>query len=129
MGCSYSSTGGSVLKPIRHLARQVGGLDVSLEAMLLLLQVIVPTMILWLHSLRLDVAAVQQQLHLLCGFTLTGEFVLRQLLNCDGMNKLSQLSVSVSFTLRVTYLDPFLYMLLKVSIQSIGHASYVLWLA
>jgi hypothetical protein len=33
-----------------------------------------------------------------CGFTPTDEFVLRQLLNHDGMNKLSQLSVSVSFT-------------------------------
>jgi hypothetical protein len=63
------------------------------------------------------------------GFTLTGEFVLRQLLNRDGMNKLSQLSVSVSFTLRVTCLDPFPYMLSKVSIQSIMHASHVLRLA
>jgi hypothetical protein len=34
-------------------------------AMLLLLQVIVPTMTLRLHSLRLEVAVVQQQLHLL----------------------------------------------------------------
>jgi hypothetical protein len=64
-----------------------------------------------------------------CGFTPTGKFVLRQLLNRDGMKKLSKLSVSVSFTLRVTCLDPFLYMLPKVSIQSIGHASLVLWLA
>jgi hypothetical protein len=82
--------------------------------MLLLLQVIVPAMTLWLHNLRLEVAAVQQQLHLLCGFTPTDEFVLRQLLNHDGINKLSQLSVSVSFTLRVTCLDPFPYMLPKV---------------
>jgi hypothetical protein len=36
------------------------------------------------------------------------------------------LSVSVSFTLRVTYPVLFLYMLPKVSIQSIGHASLVL---
>jgi hypothetical protein len=57
--------------------------------MLLLLQVIVPAMTLWLHNLRLEVAAVQQQLHLLCGFTPTDEFVLRQLLNHDGINKLS----------------------------------------
>jgi hypothetical protein len=64
-----------------------------------------------------------------CGFTPTGKFVLRQLLNRDGMKKLSKLSVFVSFTLRVTCLDPFLYMLPKVSIQSIGHASLVLWLA
>jgi hypothetical protein len=64
-GCSCSSTGGSVTKPLRHLACQVGGLDISLEAMLLLLQVVVPTMTLRIHSLRLEVAAVQQQLHLL----------------------------------------------------------------
>jgi hypothetical protein len=64
-----------------------------------------------------------------CEFTPTGEFVLRQLLNRDRMNKLSQLSVPVSFTLRVTYLDPFPYMLPKVFIQSIGYASHVLRLA
>jgi hypothetical protein len=64
-----------------------------------------------------------------CGFTPTSEFVLRQLLNRDGMNKLSQLSVLVSFTLRVTCLDLFPYMLPKFSIQSIGHASHVLRLA
>jgi hypothetical protein len=61
-----------------------------------------------------------------CGFTPIGEFVLRQLLNHDRMNKLSQLSVSISFTLRVTCLNPFPYMLSKVSIQSIGHASHIL---
>jgi hypothetical protein len=64
-----------------------------------------------------------------CGFTPIDEFVLRQLLNHDRMNKLSQLSISVSFTLRVTCLDPFPYMLPKVSIQSIGHGSHVLRLA
>jgi hypothetical protein len=64
-----------------------------------------------------------------CGFTPTGKFMLRQLFNRDGMKKLSELSVSVSFILRVTYLDLFLYMLPKVSIQSIGHASLVLRLA
>jgi hypothetical protein len=53
----------------------------------------------------------------------------RQLLNRDGMNKLSQLSVSVSFTLQVTCLDLFPYMLPKVSIQSIGHATHILRLA
>jgi hypothetical protein len=63
------------------------------------------------------------------GFTVTCEFVLRQLLNRDGMNKLSQLSVSVSFTLLVTYLHLFPYILSKVSIHSIGHASHVLRLA
>jgi hypothetical protein len=97
--------------------------------MLLLLQVVILAMILWLYSPRLEVAAVQQQLHLLCGFSPTCEFVLRQLLNRDGMNKLSQLSVSVSFTLQVTYLDLFPFMLPKVSIQSIMHASHILLLA
>jgi hypothetical protein len=63
------------------------------------------------------------------GVTPTGEFVLWQLLNGDGTDKLSQLSISVSFTLRVTCLDPFSYMLPKVSIQSIGHASHVIRLA
>jgi hypothetical protein len=83
-------------------------------------------MTLRLHSLKLEVAAVQQQLHLLRGFTHTGEFVLRQLLSRGGMNKLSQLSISVSYTLRMTCLDPFPYMLPKLCIQSIGHASHVL---
>jgi hypothetical protein len=121
-----------VLQPLRHLARQVGGRDISLEAMLLLLQVVVPVMTWRLHSLRLEVAAIQQQLHLLRApmwFTPTGEFVLRQLLNRDGMNKLYQLSVSVSFTIEVTCLDPFPYMLPKVSIHSIGYAFHVLRLA
>jgi hypothetical protein len=45
--------------------RQKGGLGVSLEAVLLLLYVVVPAMTLQPHSLRLEVAAVQQQLHLL----------------------------------------------------------------
>jgi hypothetical protein len=88
-GCSYNSTGGSVIKPFRYLARQEGGLGVSLEAMLLLLHVVIPARMLWPHSLRLEVTVVQQQLHLLCGFTPTDEFVLQQLLNHDGMNKLS----------------------------------------
>jgi hypothetical protein len=61
-----------------------------------------------------------------CGFTPTCESVLRKLLNRDGMNKLSQLGVYVSFTLRVTCLDPFPYMLPKAFIHSIGHASHVL---
>jgi hypothetical protein len=63
------------------------------------------------------------------GFTPIDEFVLRQLLNHDGMDKLSQMSVFVSFTFRVTCLDLFLYMLPNVSIQSIGHASHILRLA
>jgi hypothetical protein len=33
---------------------------------LLLLHIVVPMMMLWPHSLRLKVAVVQQQLHLLC---------------------------------------------------------------
>jgi hypothetical protein len=55
--------------------------------------------------------------------------MLWQLRNHDKMNKLSQLRVSVSFILQVTCLDPFLYMLPKVSIQLIGHASHILRLA
>jgi hypothetical protein len=86
-------------------------------------------MTLRLHSLRLEVDVVQRQLHLLCGFTPTGEFMFWQFLNHGGMNKLFQLSISVSFTLRVICLDPFPYMLPKVFIQSIGHASLVLRLA
>jgi hypothetical protein len=45
------------------------------------------------------------------------------------MNKLFQLSVSVSFTLRVTCLNPFPYMLPKVFVQSIEHAFHILRLA
>jgi hypothetical protein len=55
--------------------------------------------------------------------------MLRQLLNRDGMNKLSQLSVSISFTFWVTCLDLFPYMLPNVFIQSIEHASHDLQLA
>jgi hypothetical protein len=65
MGCSCSSTSESVVKPLQHLVRQEGGLGVSVKAMLLLLQVIIPVMMLRLHSLMLEVAAVQQQLYLL----------------------------------------------------------------
>jgi hypothetical protein len=90
--------------------------------MLLLLHVVIPVRAGRPHSLRIEVATIQQQLHLLRApmwFTPTDEFVLWQLLNHDRMNKLSQLSASVSFPLRVTCLDPFAYMLPKVSIQSI----------
>jgi hypothetical protein len=45
---------------LRHLARQEGGLGVSLDAGLLLLRAVVPAMTWWLCSLRLEVAAVQQ---------------------------------------------------------------------
>jgi hypothetical protein len=65
VGYSCSRIGESVIKPLRHLARREGGLGVSLEAMLLLLEVIVAVMTWLLHSLRLEVAAIQQQLHLL----------------------------------------------------------------
>jgi hypothetical protein len=65
MGYSCSSTSESVVKPLRHLVRQEGGFGVSVKAMLLLLQVIIPVMMLRLHSLMLEVAAVQQQLYLL----------------------------------------------------------------
>jgi hypothetical protein len=64
-----------------------------------------------------------------CEFTPTSEFVLRQLLNRDKMNKLSQLSISISFIIRVTYQNTFMYMLPNVSIYLIGHVSHVLWLA
>jgi hypothetical protein len=54
------------------------------------------------HSLRYEVAAVQQQFHLLCAsplwFTPTDDFMPRRVLNRDGMNKLSQLSTSVNLT-------------------------------
>jgi hypothetical protein len=62
-------------------------------------------------------------------FTPVGDSMLRCALNRDEMNKLSQLSVSVSFTIRIIYLDPFPYMLFKVFIQSIEHVSHVLRLA
>jgi hypothetical protein len=78
------------------------------------------------------VAVVQQQFHLLLApMRVHSHRRVRapQLFNRDGMKKLSELSVSVSFTLWVTCLDLFLYMLPKVSIQSIGHVSLVLWLA
>jgi hypothetical protein len=65
VGCSCSGSRGSVTKPLRYLVHQEGGLGVSLEARLLLLRVVVPTMAWWLHNLRLEVGAVQQQLHLL----------------------------------------------------------------
>jgi hypothetical protein len=129
VGCSCSNTGVNVGKPLRHLVCQERGIGISLEAMFLLLHVVVPVKTLQPHSLRLEVAVVQQQLHLLCGFTPTGEIMLRQLLNHDGMNKLSQLSSSVSFTIQVTCQYPFPYMLPKVFIHSIGHASQVLQLA
>jgi hypothetical protein len=39
-----------------------------------------------------------------CGFTPTYDFVLWRVLNRDGMNKLSQQSISISFILWVTCL-------------------------
>jgi hypothetical protein len=71
------------------VARQVGVLCVSLGAVFLLLQVIIPAMTLRPHSVRLEVAIVQQQLHLLCASPLqihsAGEFVLQHVLNCDRL--------------------------------------------
>jgi hypothetical protein len=64
-GLLLSGSGVSVAKPLQYLARKVGGLGVSLKAILLLLQVIILVMMWQLHSLRLEVAVVQQQLHLL----------------------------------------------------------------
>jgi hypothetical protein len=86
---------GKCRKPLRHLTRQVGGLCVSLKAVFSLLQIAIPTMMLRPNSLRLEVAAVQQQFQLL-----TDDFVLRRVLNHDGINKLFQLSISVSFTIQ-----------------------------
>jgi hypothetical protein len=43
-----------------------GGLYVSLKVVFLLLQVVILVMMLQPHSLRLEVAVVQQQFHLLC---------------------------------------------------------------
>jgi hypothetical protein len=37
-----------------------------------------------------------------CGFTPIDDFVLRYMLNRDGMNMLSQLSISISFFLQAT---------------------------
>jgi hypothetical protein len=54
-----------------------------------LLQVIIPVMTLQAHILRLEVAAAEQQFHVL---------------NRDRANKLSQLSIYVSFTLWATCL-------------------------
>jgi hypothetical protein len=62
-----------------------------------------------------------------CGFTPTDDFVLQRVLNRDGMNMFSQLSISVCFTLRVTCLGSVPYMLPKDSLQSIEHAFQVLW--
>jgi hypothetical protein len=64
-GCFGSSTGGSVTKLLQYLVCHEGGLGVSLKAVLLLLHVVVPAMTLRPHSLRLEVNAIQQQLHLL----------------------------------------------------------------
>jgi hypothetical protein len=60
------------------------------------------------HSLRLEVAVVQQQFNLFCasscGFTLASDFVLRHVVNRNGVNKLSQLSIFISFTIQATCL-------------------------
>jgi hypothetical protein len=60
------------------------------------------------------------------GFTPVDYFVLRRMLNRDGMNKLSQLSISVSLPFRWFVWDPFPYMLSKNFVQSIGRISTVL---
>jgi hypothetical protein len=77
------------------------------------------------------VAAVQQQLHLLLAPRVHSHRRVRAptAVQPRRNERLSQLSVFVSFTLRVTCLDPFPYMLPKVFIQSIRHASLVLRLA
>jgi hypothetical protein len=57
--------GENIIKQLRHFARQEEGLCVSLEVVSLLLQVIILAMTLRPHSLRLEVAAIQQLFHLL----------------------------------------------------------------
>jgi hypothetical protein len=132
MGCSYNSTGGSVIKLLWHLAHQEGGLVFFWKRCFYYPMSSSPRwhsgLTAW-GSRSLPFSNSFTFSVLPCGFTPTGEFVLRQLLNHDGMNKLSQLNVFVSFALWVTCRDPFPYMLSKVSIQSIGHASLVLRLA
>jgi hypothetical protein len=64
-GSSRSSSDGSVIKPLRHLARQEGAARCCSGSDASTTRSHVPMMMWWLHSLRLEVAAVQQQLHLL----------------------------------------------------------------
>jgi hypothetical protein len=99
--------------------RQEGGLGVSQEAILLLLQSIIPAMTWQLHNLMLEVVAIQQQLHLLLAPMRVHSH--RRVhapaaVQPRRNEKLSKLSISVSFTLQVTCLDLFLYMLPNVSI-------------
>jgi hypothetical protein len=75
------------------MAHQEGGHWFSLETVFLLLHVVILVMMLRPHSLRLEVATVHQQFHLLralpCGFTPVDDFVIRHVLNRDGTNTLS----------------------------------------
>jgi hypothetical protein len=64
-GLLRNSAGGSVIKPLRLMAHQEGGHWFSLETVFLLLHVVIPVMMLRPHSLRLEVATVHQQFHLL----------------------------------------------------------------
>jgi hypothetical protein len=81
---------------------------VSLRAVFLLFRVVIPMMTLrlspgcarWLPFNRSFIFFAL----LPYGFTLVGDSMLRRALNHDGMNKLSQLSVFVSFTLWATCL-------------------------
>jgi hypothetical protein len=83
------------------------GLCVFFEVVLWLDQVIIPVMVLPPHYLRREVVAVQQRSHILhttlhfYGFIPTDDFMLRCVVNREGTNKLSQLSISISFTSRI----------------------------
>jgi hypothetical protein len=55
--------------------------------------------------------------------------MLRLVVNRDGVNKLSQLSISVSFTLQITCLRYVPIYVTHHFLQSIGYVSHVLRLA
>jgi hypothetical protein len=108
VGCSCSGTGGSVVKPLQHLARQEGGFGVFREAMLLLLYVVIPTRTGWHSHRRVRSPAVAQPrrnkqalpVERLCKFYLS-----------DDMSKSVHVYIAQGF----------------YTVN--GHASHVLWLA
>jgi hypothetical protein len=73
-----------------------------------LLQVIILMMMLWPYSLRLNgllfSSSFTFSVLLPCLFTPTDDIMLQRVLNHNGVNKLSQLSISVNFILWVTCL-------------------------
>jgi hypothetical protein len=60
------------------------------------------------------------------GFTPADDFMLQYVLNHDGMNKLTQLSISISFTLWATCFEYVPIYVLRASVQSIRYVSHVL---